>query len=437
MSNTLYVHNFRGFSNTFIPIKDVNFFVGENSTGKTSLLSLLTLLGLPEFWFRQEFNSERVQLGAFKDIISLQSTDRTFDLGFIVETRANENATYEAALMRFEEKDNAPLLMQYNYVSKQGQAKIVFTETQIKYKFSDLDTSVPTYQDIYEIFVGWTTADTDSEQTGFIPFIKKIETFDRRQALLFVDRILQRIHSENTHQPDDQVFSLKIPDFVSRLVWFAPIRSKPRKTYDEYKLDFNPEGEHTPYLVRRLLKQKRSSKEFRQFIEHFGAESGLFDSLDIKGYGKEAASPFELRVVLNNIPLALVNVGYGVSQALPVVVELFARPPRSQFAIQQPEVHLHPKAQAALGDVIFQLAANEKKCFFIETHSDYTIDRFRLNFRKEKEKTISSQVLFFSRQSQGNQISSVEILPNGEYSDDQPSAFRDFFIHEQMNLLGL
>jgi predicted ATPase len=129
---------------------------------------------------------------------------------------------------------------------------------------------------------------------------------------------------------------------------------------------------------------------------------------------------------------------YGVAQALPAVVEMFVHPEGTQFAIQQPEVHLHPKAQAALGDLIFQLATKEKKQFFIETHSDYTIDRFRLSYKENQGKPkINSQILFFHKSSEGNCVYPIDILENGWYSDNQPESFRQFFIHEEMRLLGL
>ena len=66
----LYLDNFRGFSNTVIPLKPVNFLVGENSTGKTSLLALLNLLSSSSFWLSQDFNSADYEFGGFKDILS-------------------------------------------------------------------------------------------------------------------------------------------------------------------------------------------------------------------------------------------------------------------------------------------------------------------------------------------------------------------------------
>jgi predicted ATPase len=227
---------------------------------------------------------------------------------------------------------------------------------------------------------------------------------------------------------------------MSKLTWLAPIRSKTRRTYDDYKTDFAPDGSHTPYLIRKLLNSPKIAAKFRDFIREFGEKSGLLDSIAIRQFGKtDVISPFALDIELDGKKLNIKNVGYGISQALPVVVEIYEGPRKGWYAIQQPEIHLHPRAQAALGDLIYSSAAKDKKKFLIETHSDYTIDRFCSNYRKsDKHRTRpDAQVLFFKRTRSGNEVCSVQIDPSGEYSPDQPKEFREFFIKEQLNTLGI
>ena len=74
----LYVNNYRGFSKTFIKLTDVNFLLGENSTGKTSILSLINIISNQKFWFSQEFNTDEVELGYFSEIISANPTEPFF-----------------------------------------------------------------------------------------------------------------------------------------------------------------------------------------------------------------------------------------------------------------------------------------------------------------------------------------------------------------------
>jgi predicted ATPase len=172
-----------------------------------------------------------------------------------------------------------------------------------------------------------------------------------------------------------------------------------------------------------------------------GKSSGLFQGVDIKLHGNSSDAPFEVDVVLDNKALNLLWVGYGVSQSLPIFVELLDRPRDSWFAIQQPEVHLHPRAQASLGDVFFEMALKDRKKFVIETHSDFTIDRFRLNYRKkrskrERAKMPESQVLFFSRRDATNTVSPIVISHDGDFTDP-PEGYRSFFVKEELNVLGL
>ena len=70
----------------------------------------------------------------------------------------------------------------------------------------------------------------------------------------------------------------------------------------------------------------------------------------------------------------VIDVGYGVSQVLPVITALL-RPDASPLSLlQQPEVHLHPKAQAVLGGLFCQVASRQRQ-LVIEIHSDYLMDR--------------------------------------------------------------
>ena len=106
----------------------------------------------------------------------------------------------------------------------------------------------------------------------------------------------------------------------------------------------------------------------------------------------EMASQMDLR--------NLVDVGYGVSQSLPVLTELLSDNAPSTYLLQQPEVHLHPTAQAALGSLFCNIAAKGVQ-MLVETHSDYLLDRIRMDVRDGKgEPTLKPEdvsILYFER----------------------------------------
>src|SRR5208283_464791 len=113
MKYYVYIDNFRGFSDTCIPILDVNFLVGENSTGKTSFLGLMKLLSGPNVFFRQRFDDEHIGFGGFSDMVSAHSSDKSyFRIGFVWEEQAEkkEKAIITGCLFTYEEERGLPHL---------------------------------------------------------------------------------------------------------------------------------------------------------------------------------------------------------------------------------------------------------------------------------------------------------------------------------------
>lgn len=441
----LFVDNFRGFSETFIPIRDVNFFVGENSTGKTSILSLLQLLATNHFWFFQSFDTDEVSFGHFNDIVSINAKKRThFSIGVVnipshQKIKGREKEEANAFLMTFVEKQGMPDLRTYIYTFNDKEVHIQFEKDGPYFQCRKRVKNENFASFKKKICTRWLNAYRTP-----IKKLKKLRsdiTKSEINNLMFATSLIEAQISQKSRHLRSKTVRAPIRNMLSnsyiRVTWLAPIRTKPRRTYDEYKLEFSPEGEHTPFLIRKILSNKTEAEKFKKFLKQFGRASGLFEDLSVKKYGRSNVSPFELDIILNRKALSVSNVGYGVSQALPVVVEFFARPKNTWFNVQQPEVHLHPRAQAALGDLMFRLAASEQKRFFIETHSDYLIDRFRLNYRTKKSDSPNSQILFFERTAIGNRVHLISISDEGQLQADQPKGYREFFLRESMKVLGL
>lgn len=452
----IYIDNFRGFSDTYLPISDVNFFVGENSTGKSSLLGLIYLLSNPRFWFEHSFDVGDVRFGHFDDMVSVYSSDRSyFTIGFTAEqhlSQPNRRQPY-GHLLKFREHEGAPVLSEFLYFDGKTAITVVSRNEQkgshqYHYNFRELKgvgTEDALVRRVVAPFLKGKHLTDD--RTEWIALEQENPRFKLRSGARMPGRplvtsimeIMVDISFDIRERTNERLdIGIMMPElFNDEVAWVAPIRTKPRRTYDEYKYEFTPEGEHTPYLIKRILSTRKAAVRFQRFLKAVGKESGLFESIKVNNYGRSSTSPFELDVVLNKKTLSVSNVGYGVSQALPVIVEAFAREEGSSIAIQQPEVHLHPKAQAALGDLLFELSGSEQKRFFVETHSDYLIDRYRIATRRSKKSTKpKSQVIFFERTTSGNKLHALPIDLHGNLPAKQPKKYRDFFIREEFKLLG-
>ena len=128
--------------------------------------------------------------------------------------------------------------------------------------------------------------------------------------------------------------------------------------------------------------------------------------------------------------------GTVLNQILPVIFEL-VRPVESYMLIlQQPEVHLHPRAQAGLGSILCSVAT--KRQILVETHSDHLIDRIRMDARDQKSglKPEDVSILYFERSADDVQIHSIHIDDDGNIVG-QPPSYREFFRHEVNRSLGI
>ena len=223
----------------------------------------------------------------------------------------------------------------------------------------------------------------------------------------------------------------------------APVRSKPRRTHDPARPTRDPEGDYVPmYLANQYFRNERKWAALKNRLEGFGRDADLFDEISIKPLGKRDSEPFQVQVRkfaggLKGPQRNLIDIGYGVSQVLPVITELLRDDASPMFLLQQPEVHLHPRAQAALGSLFCRIAGPERQ-LVVETHSDHLLDRVRMDIRDERTplKPEDVSILFFERGALDVHIHSLRLDAMGNVLD-APDSYRRFFMEETTRSLGL
>ena len=223
----------------------------------------------------------------------------------------------------------------------------------------------------------------------------------------------------------------------------APARSRPRRTYDPGLLVHDPEGDYIPSYLANLSRQDASRwNTLKGRLEDFGKASGLFDEISIRSFGSSDGDPFQLQVRKFSRRRKgpwrnLIDVGYGVSQALPMLTELLREDGPQMHLIQQPEVHLHPQAEAALGSLFCNVAATDKQVL-VETHSDYIIDRVRMDVRDGTTglKPEDVSILYFEPRDLDVKIHSIRLDEMGNVLD-APQSYGQFFMDEINRSIGL
>lgn len=142
--------------------------------------------------------------------------------------------------------------------------------------------------------------------------------------------------------------------------------------------------------------------------------------------------------VLRNIR----DVGSGVGQVLPVLVSTLLAETSSFIAVEQPELHLHPRAQARLGDLfiqrVYETSSKERRLlparFCLETHSEHLLLRLQRRIREKVLQLDDITVLYVVRGDGQSLIYPLRLDEDGDFIDEWPEGF---FVEGYMDMFGL
>lgn len=438
----MWVENYRCFrERQTARLAPLTLLVGDNSTGKTSFLAMVRALDDISRGGRTDFKEAPYDLGSFDEIVH----HRGGRAGRANDFRAGFGATHEAVGARTQS-------LPYRFSVRFGRrgsipvAQEVHMKTKDAWIVESLDRQVKfgTGGKVWR----WTLPqrDIDYEDEDLLGRRWRFDLMLRR-----LDRTeLEPVGHEGALSDEaltavGNLYRLpyRLPQ-PSRPFAAAPVRSRPHRTYDPGPFDRDAEGDYVPmYLADAFFRRPKQWEALRRAIENFGRESGLFDEIRIKPLGKRETEPFQVQVRKASPGGAkgpyrnLIDVGYGVSQVLPIMTEFFrpeTRPGRRlasrTFLLQQPEVHLHPSAQAALGTLFCELASAGRQ-LLVETHSDHLMDRVRMDVRdgRTKLKPQHVSILYFERGDLDVRIHSLEIDAEGNIVG-APPGYREFFMEE-------
>ena len=447
--NQITLKNYRCFGEKQTArLAPLTLLVGGNSTGKTSFLAMVrVLLDVAVANLVPDFKEKPYDLGSFAEIVhqpnSVAKRANTFEAGFEVDsTRNGASETIDAPYsfkVVFDKRDTSPYpssryfshggvwIQEYN---KKGRSKKI---------------QVGTHRGAWE--KGSTeNLDGHFHQGHLLPLFISLASESGSDGNAANRRTLSPIAGapEITSEDRDMIDELISQSLIVKQRPFAsaPVRSMPHRTYDPSRSTWDTEGDYVPMYLARQNRRRKSWATLKKRLEDFGEKSGLFGRISIRRLGRSGSDPFQIQITSADSdneepPRNLIDVGYGISQVLPLITELVREDSPEMFLLQQPEVHLHPSAQAALGS-LFCAVASQGHQLIVETHSDYILDRVRMDVRDGvcglKPEDVS--ILFFERQGLGVQIHSIRLDEEGNVLD-APPAYGDFFINETTRSLGL
>ncbi len=451
MHPVLRIENVRCFADLHrIPLAPLTFFVGENSAGKSTAMGMAKFMATAIHSPAQlSLNEQPFMFGNFNDIVHTfnNRTEDTFSVGYELPAITNDNRhlfeipTTVTLRLTFVGRDAQPHLAQWEVTCRDYSINVEIQSATDASRRAALQVTVST--------------PNHNLSTSLVGFPGGVESlFLLRDGHFFSNMLLRSESSlfnpEDVSAPpipetDRDVIESMLsvvtrPSFLRGPIASAPIRTKPRRSYDPIAEKQSPEGDHIPLLLAKLsAKENASWKKLHKKLKNFGTESGMFADISVRRFSKkDASAPFQVRVKSTfGDDFNLLDVGYGVSQVLPILVDA-TQSTSAPLLLQQPEVHLHPKAQAELGSFFADLATHRGAVpVLIETHSDYIIDRVRADIRDDRTelKAEDVRIVYFSRSDGSVSCHDIRIDDNGNLIDP-PAEYRHFFIDETRRILG-
>jgi hypothetical protein len=487
-----------------IEIKPITILVGKNSCGKSSLLRFPAVLAQTANYVGSNppisFFGENVDYGNFEDVVcGKKGNEISFSLSYKVDITGNTRISTDITGSR---------IMIGNRIGSNKNCKHVIKEATIDIIIQRIGKSIMVTQvDVTVANSPVSSLRWDAEKKRFLltllsvyencEFVKVNESIEFSKTDIRFEKffpvyecdILNAIITTNNfqiseerksvihqyffmhHKLKDLSFDIDITDeelkiariyslfdFSAEIMlsifssfhiesttgisYIGPFRQHPDRIYrnsEAIKIHVGSKGENTgdilarAYLAEDKLLYEKISKLIKNYFDY---------DLNIHDLGNNY---FQLMLKdKNGIESNLIDVGFGISQVLPIISEvcisslkkntsnknkLLELGINSIILVEQPELHLHPAAQARLADLFEMcISANENSRFIIETHSEHLISKLQVLIADENSPLTSDmvQILYIDKNENGEAfVQKMDIKDNGKFIKEWPSGFFD------------
>ncbi len=440
MIQNISLNYFKSWRDTHeIRLAPITALFGSNSSGKTSLMQMLLMLKqTAESSDRYQvlnLGDERsyVELGTFQEV--LFGHDLTLPMQCNLQWKLPEPITIEnpahkdEILFRGSELGfSTAVRLRNDGGQKQGRAVV----EQMTYSFDNhefgmlLTNETKSEYDLFPVQGDFKFIRAGGRVWKLPPPVKCFGFPDQVQA-----------YFQNAGFLAD--FELKFKELFSNLYYLGPLREYPKRQYSwagEQPGDMGRRGERVVdallsaqeagRLISRGQGKKRTTLE--QLVATWLKELGLIANFQVR-----AISPggklFQVWVQRNvrAAEVLITDVGFGVSQILPVITLCYYAPEGSTILLEQPEIHLHPQVQAGLADVFIDAMKTRHIQIIIESHSEHLLRRLQRRVAEEKMAPDEAAIYFCTMDKGESQLTPLEMDLFGNIQNWPKDFFGDEF----------
>ena len=239
---------------------------------------------------------------------------------------------------------------------------------------------------------------------------------------------------------------LAFEELFNGVFYLGPLREYPQRDYTwggERPQDVGRRGELAISAMLasqerptvKIGKANRPTKTVEERVALWMRDLGLIHDFSLQPIAENRKS-YEVRVrrTPRSSEVLITDVGFGVSQILPVLVLCYYAPEGSTIILEQPEIHLHPRVQARLADVFIDAVKTRNIQLIVESHSEHLLRRLQRRIAEEALGPEQAALYFCTTDKQGaSQLQTLDLDPFGNITNWP----KDFFGDEMGDLLAM
>ena len=439
MLTSLRIQNFKAWKDTGpVRLAPLTVIFGTNSAGKSSLGHLLLALKQTALATDRKRalhlgdTNTLIDLGTFKDC--LYGHDLSAGLEFELAWDLPKTLTFrDLHERRNPYSGNALSLSASLKASKKEQPEMQgFTY--------DLRNGSESILSVNHALNGGGRWKLISEKYNFVPSVGR--QWDLTEPEKFY-RVSETSLSRYQNAGFLTLFALATERMLAGISYLGPLRNHPQRTYQwsgDTPEDVGQKGEFAvPAILaarddgRKLNRgKKRQMKPFAEFVAEWLTEMGVIHSFSVRPVA-EGRKEFEVLIKTQawSPEVKITDVGFGVSQVLPALVQAFYCPPHSTVWMEQPEIHLHPQVQSVLADVFlsavqaYQDGEKRNVQLIIESHSEHFLTRLQRRIAEGLIAPNDVAVYFCRNTKDGAVLEPLDLDLFGEIKNWPPDFFGD------------
>lgn len=428
MLTHLKLSNFKAFESVQIDFKPLTIILGPNNSGKSSLLAAPRLLSQTVQSYDNTvpllLNGIMGDFGTFRDIVYTNHRAKRISIELGITSRR--------VALRRADPSYVPYSVRLIFKYRSGRREIVLAEVETK------RISVPILAAAFS---------DDSERhlltrvaTTVVPAPMKSSLSRDLRIQNFLPRVNVHTSQETSDKSDDSFWgnpsrmtarmrsntaATAFVNVLGSIEYLGAMRVAPARTYlysGERRTRVGAAGEYTTnILALDAARGGVKSRELLHRVSKWMLSAKMASALEIASISDRH---FELRIKhhVTNESQNYADVGFGHSQVLPVLVGGFNLDPHSIFIVEQPEIHLHPRAQAELGDFFQQLYSKQIQCI-VETHSEHLVLRLQQHVACGRIKSSDINVYYVYPTEGRKRVVQLKLDDDGRFVDEWPEGF--------------